>query len=787
MLDRLNTKSHQALRPKDAEKLELLTHHLPFVSAFDDETILLRDGDVMGSFIVDGVSAGTSDENDISDLALAFSNLISQQQSDVGFAVHRISTVTQPSLDRVDGRNEFAEAVDATWQSFLSGAGLRSRTVMVTVTIRPSRIAGMSRWFGGAQKQQLEDVAKRRERLNQVITQLTSTLGASNPRRLTISSGEWLGYLRSLLTGIYAPLKPGRKFAPLNDLISNTCVKFTGDIFTTVGHYTGNTRVGTVLTLKDYPNATRPGIYDTLDAGVDMVVTNTFTPADRVAALNQIQRVARQMGAADDAARSLRMQLEDAADDQASGRVVFGEHHCTITIFADNEEELNDMIGFVTNSVTYAGGGSVIRESFAARTSFFAQFPGNYSYRTRASMISSANFSEFASLHGAAKGRAREFSPWGEAVTILPTGNGEPYRFNFHLAGDNSDEDSRPVGHTLVLGMTGSGKTLGTAFMIAQAMRCNPRIIVFDKDRGMEMPLRALGGSYTDVRVGLSTGFNPFAAESDERGVAWLTDWFETLLSVDGPLSAVQREALSRATTAMLTAPPELKNMQQFRTQFRGTDDGGELYTRLGRWDEGGQFGWLFDGKGEDPLTFEDDVIGFDLSEIFNNRTMRTAWLSYVFQRIERAVEDASPTLIVMDEAWKLLDDDYFESKLKDWMLTMRKKNVAVVLLTQRVSHITESKAGGSILESTATRILYPSSKIKAAELAPLNLNDNEAEFLQTSNVDNHFCLIQSGEDNVIADFNLRPLGPYLKILGGGPGEKFPEGWRDNPVFWKEV
>lgn len=90
------------------------------------------------------------------------------------------------------------------------------------------------------------------------------------------------------------------------------------------------------------------------------------------------------------------------------------------------------------------------------------------------------------------------------------------YRFNFHEAGRRTDEPS--VGHTLVLGRTGSGKTLGTAFLMAQARRVGARVIVFDKDQGLEMAIRALGGSYSEIKVGQPTGFNPMTTETDARG-----------------------------------------------------------------------------------------------------------------------------------------------------------------------------------------------------------------------------------------------------------------------------
>ena len=143
--------------------------------------------------------------------------------------------------------------------------------------------------------------------------------------------------------------------------------------------------------------------------------------------------------------------------------------------------------------------------------------------------------------------------------------------------------------------------------------------------------------------------------------------------------------------------------------------------------------------------------------------------------------------MCIRDRAWKLLDDPYFQSRLKDWMLTMRKKNVAVVLLTQRVSHISQSAAGGAIIESVVTRLIYPSNRSTAEELEPLNLTDRERQFLMQSNIGHRLALMQSGDDSTIIDMDLHALGPLLQVLGGGKGEKAPSGWRKNSEFWKEI
>ena len=574
------------------------------------------------------------------------------------------------------------------------------------------------------------------------------------------------------------------KFVPVSDLIATSDIKFAQDSFTVFGDCEENMRVGAIATIKDYPTTTYAGILDRLNLPFDTVLTQSFTPTDNITAQAKISRIRRQMSAVDDAAISLQLQLEEAEDDVASGRSVFGDHQATISTFCKDDEELDRAMTKVSRAVQETGG-ALVRESLAARAAYFAQHPGNYSYRTRPAMISSTNFAHLAALHGTSRGRPSHQSPWGEAITILPTARGETYRLNLHLAGKRNE---RTVGHSLVLGQTGSGKTIGTAFLLSQALRLGTRLIVFDKDNGFEMAIRALGGSYSPVRAGKSTGLNPFNTESDDRGAAWLNDWLKALAeSRNRPLDAQQIESLNNAVSGNQHADLALQNFSSFRSQLRSTDDDGDLYTRFSQWDLGGQYGWLFDGKGQDSLAFDNIVTAFDLTEIFDQDVIRTAWLSYVFRRIERLVEDEHPTLLVLDEAWKLLDDHYFQAQLKDWMLTMRKKNVAVVLLTQRVSHIMESLAGKSILESAVTRMVYPSSFNTPEELAPLNLTSNELSFLRTSNVGNHLVLLKSGTDSVVLDFNLAPIGGGIDVLGGGRGAMLKDDWREDPTFWMEL
>lgn len=784
MLEAPPTHATRLVANRHLPENQLLVSGLPYLSKVDDLTIMLRDGDLMGSFIVEGINADTVDHRHTMELSNALSRFIAQQRGDVAYYIHRISVETRPTIPPLKG-HPFNEEIDRRWRDYLQNIGLRDRVTMVTMVIRPPRkIAKFLSLFGGKDVHSRAEVAARALRLDQMITTCMVAVSEAKPSRLALSEGRWLGLLRTILDGSSGTLVPGARFSPISDLLATSQVTFQGRVFECQGPTESSQRFGTVISLKDYPTETYPGILDRLNLPYDTIVTQSFNPIDPISAQGKISRVRKQMRAAEDAAISLMAQLEDAEDDVASGRVVFGDHHCSIAVFCPSVKELEQAVAYVTRAMQDAGA-AIVRENFSARAVYFAQHPGNFAYRTRPAMISSMNFAQFCAMHGLSKGNPPEKCPWGEAVTIIPTARGETFRFNFHLPGRPGH---RTVGHSLVLGQTGSGKTLGTAFLVSQAQRLDVRTILFDKDNGFEMAVRAMGGRYSAVRMGEETGFNPMRAEADSRGAAWLTDWLSALAGHDGgPLNPIQTQALNDAVQSNVVADRRLQNFEQFRSQLRATDDEGDLYNRLGRWDETGQFGWLFGGKDTDPLAFENKLTAFDLTEIFDNDLVRTAWLSYVFRRIERLVEDEHPTLLVLDEAWKLLDDPYFEARLKDWMLTMRKKNVAVVLLTQRVSHIKNSAAGDAILESAVTRLIYPSAFNTEAELAPLHLTPTESAFLQISNVDNHLVLLKSGSDSVVLDFDLGAIGKGLDVLGGGRGEKGPPGWRDRPDFQMEM
>ena len=489
MLETTQSRARRLTDPKGITREHYLGDYLPYLSVIRDGVILLRDGDVMASFAVEGVNADTTEGTLIDDVAQAMSANVAQAEADTAFYVHRFSHEADPAMPPVPG-DGFAAQIDRHWQSALHGMDLRQRTTMVTVVIRPQTLSTLwAKLTGGSRKSGRELMERRIAKLEEVVATMMQALSATRPERLMASDGRWLGYLKMMTTGTFTRVQPPRDFRPVRDLVTESRVDFRGDRFFVAGMDSADMRWGAMFCLKGYPTETVTGMLGHLDLAANTVVSHSFTPIDMVPALSRVQRTARQMSAADDAAISARDDLVAAADELASGRISFGHHQLTVMVTARTQDELDALSSRLRTALQRIQGVPV-REDIGARSAYFAQHPGNFAHRARPAMISSACFADFAALHGANKGLRSGEEPWGAPITTLPTLTGEPYRFNFHLGGAEGD---LTVGHTLVIGRTGSGKSLGTAFLLAQAQRVGPRIIVFDKDRGLEAPIRALG------------------------------------------------------------------------------------------------------------------------------------------------------------------------------------------------------------------------------------------------------------------------------------------------------
>lgn len=761
--------------------------HVPYVTLVDDKTIRLRDNSFMTCIRVDGLNAATTTDKELDSMKKAFAGVVAQMGPNFTVYTHKVSRKVDltKDLEPLKG-NDFSTALDERWNSGLRTRELRDSllTISIVRTGRLKKTAGLfqraSSLIDGAGD------ARDIELLEEVCRFMRSAIGTKATRILTASSGDLLGFLGSIQTGDERPIFPSGALNIIADDVLSDRVTFTADGFRLEDGPLGD-RYGQIRVLKTYPPQSWVTIFDDFAMPCDFVISQSFSPISNNAAADMIQRKRRIMNSTADVRAQAGEQLAALHERVLVQDVSLGNHQLSISLFDKNEAKVRDLMSELEGEATNTGA-RLVKDSFVKKAHYFAQFPGNMATRSRLNVITNVHFADFASLHRTPLGKAGKDVPWGTPVAVFPTAGGSSYRFNFHREGSGQGEP--PAGHTLILGETGSGKTVLASFLMAQARRTDTRVFVFDYRRGLEMVTRAMRGSYSVIESGMPTGLNPLWVETDSEGVSWLTEWLSSILSPNEELSSLQTRAILENVKRNADASPGLRKWETFAKQFASTDDDGHVQARVTEWAKGGRFGWVFGDTLEDTFSLDGDVVGFDLTQILDAQSNRerTAVLSYIFRRIERQMQDRKRTIVLIDEAWKAIDNPYFATVIEGWLATLRKQNAVVVMLSQNASQLTRSKVGERVFSFFPTQILFPDNKSSYEDYDALRLNAAELDIVTSRSTGRNF-LLRDDQNSVVLNGDLSALGSYLQILGGGEAGLAAVGpdFREQPDFWRKA
>lgn len=742
---------------------------LPYAGHLDDVTLETRDGLLMQVIHLAGLPFETADSEELN-YRKAVRDVMLRGLASSHFAIYH--HVVRRQVDaRTQGAfpDAFSAELDAAWSERLAARKLYVNDLFLTIVRRPLQghggvIDGVLRALKGTGKAEAAAVqaADRRE-LDSARDSLISALAPYGARVLSVYDGatgrcsEPLEFLSCLYNGEMRPVLVPQGDA--GEYLPYRRASFGLETLELSRAGALARGFGAMVSIKDYPAQTTPGMLDDLlRLPCEMVITQSFGFVDRQPTLERMNLALRRMKAADDDGLSLRADLTRAKDDVVSGRAAFAEHHLTVLVRGESLDGLDRSAAEVMSAFTEMGA-IAVREDINLEPAFWAQFPGNFKDIARKALISTANFAGFASGHNFPVGQA-DANHWGPAVTLLETTSAGPYHFNFHK-GD--------LGNFTVIGPSGSGKTVVLNFLLAQARKYSPRIVFFDKDRGAEIFLRAIGGRYETLRPGQPTGFNPLALPDTAGNRRFLTEWVAKLVSVPGEaLSADDIARIKDAVDASFDQATSLRRLRYFAELFRGArrPDAADLAARLAPWHGTGEHAWLFDNEA-DGLDLDALTLGFDMTQLLDDPALRTPAMMYLFHRVEQRL-DGHPTLIVIDEGWKALDDDVFVARIRDWEKTLRKRNGVVGFATQSAQDALESRIASAIIEQAATQIFMANPKAQAKDYCEgFGLTQYEFELVKTLPDTSRCFLIKHGTDSVVARLNLAGAPELLTVLSG--------------------
>ena len=743
---------------------------LPYLRLIDESTLLLRDGSVMTAIQVPGLLFETEDSEALNAHA-ATREVVLRSTLDARFVLYHHVIRRRVSVDlEAEFPDPISRHIDACWRDRLGSGQLFVNDQFITLIRRPARgkaglVERVGRKFRRQDGDRLEPDPKDLRSLraaSQGLVAALSAYGATPLGEYTGPQGSTNSEMLELLSALYnGEMRPVRKPADdvdIGHMLPYRRVSFGLDAIETRG--SGAPEFAAILGMKDYPEATSPGLLDSLlRLPFEMVVSESYAPTERQTARERMDLAIRRLKSADEEAAAERADMLAARDALGNGAVGFGDHHLTVMVRERQLGQLDDAMAACAAALADTGA-IAVREDTNLEPAFWGQFPGNEGYLVRRALISSANMASFGSLHGFALGQAQG-NHWGEAVTLLETTSATPFFFNFHH-GD--------LGNFSVIGPSGSGKTVVMNFLAAQAQKFSPRTILFDKDRGAELFVRGIGGRYDSIRSGEPTGFNPLALPDTPGNRAFLRDWLGVLLKADGP---EEEQTIAAAVDAAYANDASLRRLRHFRELLSGTrrPQPGDLADRLGAWigageRPGGEHAWLFDNS-EDRLDLGARVLGFDMTALLENPRLRTPTMMYLFHRIEERL-DGKPTMILIDEGWKALDDEVFAARIRDWLKTLRKRNALVGFATQSARDALESRISTALVEQTATMVFMPNSRARPEDYCDgFGLTEHELALIRTLPAHSRCFLVRQPDASVVVRLDLSGAPEVLTLLSG--------------------
>ncbi|EDL48781.1 VirB4 family type IV secretion/conjugal transfer ATPase [Erythrobacter sp. SD-21] len=769
-----------------SEKEARAGDRLPYAKLVDENTVLLRDGSVMTAIQVPGLLFETEDSEALNAHA-ATREVMLRSTLDARFVMyhHVIRRRVSVELD-AEFPDPISRHIDARWKERLGSGQLFVNDQFITLIRRPARgkaglVERISKKAKG-RKHQFEADPKDLRGLRAAAQGLVASLQAYGASVLGDYVGpqgavnsEMLELLSALYNGEMRPVRKPSDDVDLGMMLPYRRVSFGLDALEMRG--SGSPDFGAILGLKDYPEATSPGLLDgLLRLPFEMVVSESYAPAERQTARERMDLAIRRLKSADEDAIAERADMMAARDELGAGAVGFGDHHLTVMVKETSLARLDDATAACAASLGDTGA-IAVREDTNLEPAFWGQFPGNEGYLVRRALISSANMASFGSLHGFALGQAQG-NHWGEAVTLLETTSATPFFFNFHH-GD--------LGNFSVIGPSGSGKTVVMNFLAAQAQKFAPRTILFDKDRGAELFVRGIGGRYDSIRAGEPTGFNPMALPDTPGNRAFLRDWLGVLLKAEGP---EEEATIASAVDAAYANDPSLRRMRHFKELLSGSKrpQPGDLADRLGAWIGEGENAWLFDNA-EDKLDLTARVLGSDMTALLENPKLRTPVMMYLFHRIEERL-DGKPTMILIDEGWKALDDEIFAARIRDWLKTLRKRNALVGFATQSARDALESRISTALVEQTATMVFMPNSRARMEDYCDgFGLTSHELALIRTLPAHSRCFLVRQPDASVVVRLDLSGAPEVLTLLSGRESsvrrlDLLREAMGDAPADW---
>ncbi|MNU27036.1 Type IV secretion system protein virB4 [compost metagenome] len=533
-----------------------------------------------------------------------------------------------------------------------------------------------------------------------------------------------------------------------------------------------------MVSVRGLPSVTRPGLLDALGAlPFSCRWTTRWIALDKTEAEREIMRLrkrwfARRKGVGVLLREAVTKEETPLLDTDAAGKTeecdgalavlgadacAFGYFTATVTL-TDADPKAADARARAVEAALNAQGLVARVEDLNAVEAWLGSLPGEPYADVRRPLVSTLNLADLLPVSALWAGPARDEALQGPPLATARTAGTSPFRMVLHV-GD--------VGHAMVVGPTGSGKSVLLAFLALQWLRYpGARVVCFDKGRSIRAAALGAGGRWRALEPGSGLALQPLARIDEAAERAWAVDWLAEAVRQAGlePVPEV-REAIWSALGALAEAPSGQRTLTVFCAllQHRAAVSALEPLTLKG------PHGALLDGA--DPVETTGRFEVYEMESLMAAPSALAPVLSALFRQVEQGF-DGRPVLLILDEAWLFLDDTLFAARIREWLKTLRKKRVAVVFASQSLEDVAASTIAASLIENCPTQIFLPNPRALEPASADLyrafGLNRRQRELIAFATPKRSYYWRQPHGRRL---FDLSLSGAGLALCGAGSPE----------------
>ena len=696
----------------------LLADYLPWACLVAPGVILNKDGSFQRSARFRGPDLESATEAELVATCARINNVLRRLGS--GWALF-FEAERHPARDypHADFPDPVSRLVDEERRAAFeqSGALFESAYMITFVNLPPAETVGRAEQFliETADEKRRLDYRDHLDAFVQQTDRALDLLAELMPEVVPLSDDETLTYLHNCISNrrhrIACPDVPAYLDAVLVD------TPLTGGLEPMLGD--AHLRA---LTILGFPGSTTPGVLDALNhLGFEYRWVTRFIPLDKAAAEKVIRRYRRQWFAkrksiaaiikevmtneqavlVDTDADNKTADADAALQELGADLVAYGYVTTTFIVWDEDIDAVRERVR-AAQRIIDGRGFATIEESANAVEAWLSSLPGHAYANVRQASINTLNLAHMMPLSAAWAGPSRNTHLDGSPLLTVRTNGTTPFRLVTHI-GD--------VGHTLVVGPTGAGKSVLLALIALQFRRYEgAQITIFDKGGSARAAVLGMGGAYFDLGAAAegiknALAFQPLARVDLTAERSFAQDWVLGLLAHEGvAVTPEVKDAVWSALSNLSAAPQPERTLTGLATLLQRS----ELRQALQPYTLEGPYGRLLDAD-DDRLTLG-AVQCFEMEELMHEAGAVPPVLTYLFHRLEERF-DGRPALLILDEAWLFLDNAAFAARIREWLKTLRKQNVSVVFATQGLSDIAGSSIAPAIIESCPSRIFLPNDR----------------------------------------------------------------------------